>query len=98
MAWLLQIWDHAGEPARPAQGVRVGGRHGPVTDVLLGVILAQTVEPPGRLGEGRLPQVTAGGIERCDNHQVWEVREPVATAFALDIFEEQQMLTMRAVK
>jgi hypothetical protein len=41
-----------------------------------------------------VPQVAACGLERPDHLEVRKVRKRVPTAHTLDIFEEEQLLTV----
>jgi hypothetical protein len=62
MAGLAQVGKHLGEAAGPAEGLRVARRHRPVTDVGLRIVLAETIEAPGRGRQRRLPPRVPRGV------------------------------------
>jgi hypothetical protein len=64
----------------------------------LGTILAETVDAPSRVRPGRLPPVVACGLQRAGDVQGWQVRQRVPIADTLDVFEKEQLLTVRTVE
>ena len=98
MAGLAQIGEHLREAAGPAESLRVARRHRPVTDMSLGIVLAETIAAPSCGQQRRLPLRIASGVQGADDVEVREVRQGVPTADTLDVFKEEQVLAVRTVE
>ena len=99
-ARLREIRDHARQPARDAQRIRIAVEDGPVAHRLLGVVAAETIAARRRVRQRRPPQlrVRRVRIERTDQRQVRKIGDPALAIQANGVLEEKQLAAVVAME
>jgi len=66
--------------------------------VIVGVVAAEAIRAAGRLLKRRSPQAVSVRVERSDQSEIGQKRQPKMAADALDVLEEEKMPAVVAVE